>query len=38
MKLLPNGVVLAVNPPADAGYMRCGLDPWVAKIPWRRKW
>ena len=17
---------------------RCGLDPWVGKIPWRRKW
>ena len=21
------------NPPADAGF-----DPWVGKIPWRRKW
>ena len=19
-------------------YRRCGLDPWVRKIPWRRKW
>ena len=18
--------------------MRCGFDPWVGKIPWRRKW
>ena len=30
-------VVLAVkNPPATAGDMRCGFDPWVRKIPWRR--
>ena len=26
------------NPPATAGDMRCGFDPWVGKIPWRRKW
>ena len=26
------------NPPANAGDMRCRLDPWVVKIPWRRKW
>ena len=19
-------------------YMRCGFDPWIGKIPWRRKW
>ena len=24
------------NPPATAGDMRCGFDPWVRKIPWRR--
>ena len=24
------------NPPAKAGDK--GLDPWVGKIPWRRKW
>ena len=24
------------NPPANAGDM--GFDPWVGKIPWRRKW
>ena len=18
--------------------MRCGFDPWIGKIPWRRKW
>ena len=21
-----------------AGDRRCGFDPWVGKIPWRRKW
>ena len=26
------------NPPANAGHARCGFDPWVRKIPWRRKW
>ena len=26
------------NPPADAGDMRCRLNPWVGKISWRRKW
>ena len=26
------------NPPASAGDMRCGFDPWVGKIPWRRAW
>ena len=26
------------NPPANAGDRRHGLDPWVGKIPWRRKW
>ena len=26
------------NSPANAGDMRCGFDPWVRKIPWRRKW
>ena len=25
------------NLPANAGDMRCGFDPWVGKIPWRRK-
>ena len=23
------------NPPATAGDMRLGFDPWVEKIPWR---
>ena len=27
------------NPPADIGDIkRCGFDPWVEKMPWRRKW
>ena len=26
------------NPPGDAGNMRCGFDPWVGKILWRREW
>ena len=27
------------NPPASAGDgRRRGFDPWVGKIPWRRKW
>ena len=32
-------VVLVVeNQPTNAGSMRCGFDPWVGKIPWRRAW
>ena len=33
-------VVLVVkNPSANAdGRKRCGFDPWVGKIPWRRAW
>ena len=26
------------NPPANARDMSHGFDPWVGKIPWRRKW
>ena len=26
------------NLPASVGDMRCGFDPWVRKIPWRRAW
>ena len=27
------------NPPANAGDIKgLGFDPWVRKIPWRRKW
>ena len=25
------------NPPAMQETRRCGFDPWVGKIPWRRK-
>ena len=28
----------AKNPPAVQETPRCGFDPWVRKIPWRRKW
>ena len=24
------------NPPANAGDMRDGFDPWVGKVPWRK--
>jgi len=23
---------------SNVGDMRCGFDPWVEKIPWRRTW
>ena len=26
------------NLPASVGIMRCGFNPWVRKIPWRRAW
>ena len=26
------------NPPVNPGDTRHGFDPWVGKIPWRRKW
>ena len=26
------------NPPAMQEPRRCGFDPWVGKIPWRRSW
>jgi len=25
------------EPACNAGDRRCGFDPWVGKIPWRRK-
>ena len=31
--------LLVKNPRGSAGRCnRCGFDPWVGKIPWRRKW
>ena len=30
---------LVVKKPANAGYIkRCRFNPWVRKMPWRRKW
>ena len=31
-------LLVVKNPPANAGDMRRGFDPWVGKIPWRRAW
>ena len=28
---------MKMNPPVNAGDMRCEFDPWVRKIPWSRK-
>ena len=34
----PGGAVVK-NPPANVGDARsCGFDPYVEKIPWKRKW
>ena len=33
----PGGSVVK-NPPANVRHKRLGFDPWVGKIPWRRKW
>ena len=33
----PGGSVVK-NPPANVGDMRFRFDPWVGKIPWRKKW
>ena len=26
------------NLPVNAGDVRCGFNPWVSKVPWRREW
>ena len=32
-------VLVVKNPPANAGDRKiCRFDPWVQKVPWRRKW
>ena len=31
-------VKLVVKKPVKAGDRRCGFNPWVEKIPWRRAW
>ena len=32
------GGSMVKNPPSNAGNTRDTFDPWVQKIPWRRKW
>ena len=34
---LPGGSVVK-KPPVMQELQRCGVDPWVRKIPWTRKW
>ena len=34
----PSSLHFWVNPPANTGNVGGGFDPWVRKIPWRRKW
>ena len=37
--MLASHVVLVVkNPRASAGDKEMRFDPWVGKVPWRRKW
>ena len=31
------GGTVVKNLPARAGNQRCSFDPWIRKIPWRRK-
>ena len=38
MKEASQVVLVVKNLPANAGDVRCGFDPWVRKIPWRRAW
>jgi len=39
IRIWASQVVLVIkNLPANAGDKRCGFDPWVMKIPWRRAW
>ena len=33
----PGGLVVK-NPSANAGDTGDGFDPWVGKVPWRKKW
>ena len=30
-------VLVVKNPPANVGDVRHQFDPWIGKIPWRRK-
>ena len=31
-------VLVVKNSAANIGDKRCGFDPWVKKIPWKRAW
>ena len=31
-------VITATFTPCNRRYQRCGFNPWVGEIPWRRKW
>ena len=38
-RLKASMVALVVdNPPAKAGDKRCGFNPWMGKVAWRRPW
>ena len=32
------GDISGKEPAANVGDIRCGFNPWVRKIPWRRVW
>ena len=34
----PLGYPVVKNPSANVSHKRHRFDPWVGKIPWRRKW
>ena len=34
----PQVVPVVKNPPDNSRLKRCGFDPWIRKISWRRKW
>ena len=31
-------VLVVKNSPANTGDVRCGFNPWMENIPWRRAW
>ena len=37
-KGFPDSLVVKDLPASAGDVKRCGFDPWVGKIPWRRKW
>ena len=41
LKMNPHAIYYMVFPGSTSGKefaSRCGFDPWVGKIPWRRAW